>query len=333
MLNANASLNFCIIKAGLSSIQDAGRFGYTAFGIGHGGFADPDSAHLANLLAGNSENSPCIEICESRFELRAQQAVKLACFGAWVELCVVDCDAKIQRSIAAGSAFYLGAGETLRVQRWFSGRTLYLAFDGQLDVPQVLGSFSTDLANQFGGLDGRMLINGDVLTVKANTAVSTQRPASNAQPIPIWSGSNLHAVQSLRFLAYRTELAAQLHGQRYQLTPQCSRAALRLKGPALTIAAALSSALSAGVMHGAIQVLPNGEPLVLGVDAQTLGGYSLAGCVIQADLPKLAQLKIGTSVLFECIDWAAAARLNCKYVSRRNRQLGSILWISGSRQC
>jgi len=325
MLNVKESLNCRIIKAGLSSVQDAGRLGYTKFGISHGGFADPDSAHLANLLVGNSANSPCIEICESRFELRANESVKLACLGAWVDLCILDSDARIQRSVAAGSAFYLSAGETLRVQRWFAGRTLYLAFAGQLDLAQALGSFSTDLANQFGGLDGRMLINGDVLPLKSNPAAFTREPASGARPIPIWSGADLHTVPSLRFLAYRGELAAQLHLQHYQLTPQCSRAALRLKGVALQIDAALSSALSAGVIHGAIQILPNGEPLVLGVDAQTLGGYALAGCVIQADLSKLAQLKIGAAVQFECIDRAMAARLNCEYVNRRDRQLGAVL--------
>jgi 5-oxoprolinase (ATP-hydrolysing) subunit C len=309
-----------ISKAGLSSIQDAGRFGYEELGIGHGGFADPDSAHVANLLVGNPVQSPCIEICESRFELHSSHAIQIACFGAWVELCITSANMQTSRNVAAGRAVWLSAGETLRVQRWFAGRTLYLAFSGQLDLPLVLGSFSTDLANQFGGLDGRMLKNGDALALKSNLHKPLRELASNALPIPIWSSANAQGLQSLRFLAYRAELAAQLHQQRYQLTTQCTRAALRLQGPVLQIDAVLSSALSGGVIHGAIQVLPSGEPLVLGVDAQTLGGYALAGCVIQADLPQLAQLKICTLVQFECVDWLAAARLNLAYVRRRDRQ-------------
>lgn len=313
-----------ILKAGLSSIQDAGRVGYEALGIGHGGFADPDSAQVANLLVGNSMESPCIEICESRFELRATQAIQIACFGAWVELCVISADAQTQRIVPAGRAFSLSAGESLHVQRWFAGRTFYLAFAARLQVPQVLGSSSTDLANQFGGLDGRMLKNGDALAFESILPASANKPASNALPIPIWPSSSARAISPLRFLACRAELATQLHQQSYQFTPQCSRAALRLQGPALQVNAALSSALSAGVIPGTLQVLPSGEPLVLGVDAQTLGGYPIAGCVIQADLPLLAQLRVGALVRFECVDWVEAVRIHREYAARRNRQLSCI---------
>jgi 5-oxoprolinase (ATP-hydrolysing) subunit C len=310
-----------LIKAGLSSIQDAGRFGFEALGIGHAGFADPHSASVANLLVGNKPESACIEICESHFEIATDAPIQIACFGAWASLSIGS-EANDRRQIYPGCAFWLAQGETLRIYRWFAGRTLYLATASALDLPEVMRSLSTDSANHFGGRAGRMLKNSDVLPVMA-AKPAPQQSLLHAWPIPLTSKA-VQGAHLLRFLPFQAALAAQLNQRRYQLTSQCSRAALRLQGPALQIEPALSSALSAGVVPGAIQVLPSGEPLVLGIDAQTLGGYALAGCVISADLAKLAQLKIGEVVRFECVDWLQAQQLNLARERLQERQVLAI---------
>ena len=314
-----------LIKAGLSSIQDAGRFGFEALGIGHAGFADPHSARVANLLLGHAPESACIEICESHFEIATDAPIQMACFGAWASLSIGS-DASHRRQDFAGRAICLEKGERLRISRWFSGRTLYIAMAPALDLPEVMHSLSTDVANQFGGLAGRMLKNGDVLPVNV-TESALPKVHTRAWPIP-FATAVVQGAHPLRFLPFHDALAAQLNQKRYQLTSQCSRAALRLQGRLLDIDASLSSALSAGVVPGAIQILPSGEPLVLGIDAQTLGGYALAGCVIGADLAKLAQLKIGETVQFESLDWMAAQRLNLLRARLQERQMTQVLAIS-----
>jgi biotin-dependent carboxylase-like uncharacterized protein len=303
-----------ILRAGLSLVQDQGRFGFADIGVACAGFADAPSAALCNHILGNLPGAACLEIHQSVFALRAYATVAVCGFGAFARLDVrrasgarqaLDCAQRVQ----------LAPGDELHIAHWYAGRTLYLACAPGLAIAPVLGSQSTDVPNQFGGFKGRFLQRGDLLHLLAMTAA--ERPAVTTQQSlrawPLWSESRQqNQTFALRFIAFERKLAEALSQHIYTVRADSSRVALRLQGAALAMDAAAGSAVSAGVVPGCIQITAQGEPLVLGVDAQTLGGYPLAGCVIAADLAQLAQLSIAARVVFVAVEQQQAQQASAK---------------------
>ena len=284
-----------IIEPGLlATVQDAGRPGLAAEGVTHGGAADTWSLAVANALVGNPPGAAAIELTLAGAVARAlvPATVGLAgTIGATLE--------RGRRAIAPGTAVTLAAGDVLRIDGPARGARADLALAGGVSVPVVLGSRSTALGAGFGGFEGRALRAGDRLRAEAERdalapgeATWPGDAAPAASPVRILPGPHLESVGE-------PALAALL-GAAWTVAPTSDRVGLRLDGHRLPGDA--SGALpTLGVIAGAIQLPPDGGPIVLLADHQPTGGYPVVAVVISADVPRLGQLAPGAALVFALV--------------------------------
>lgn len=277
----------------LTTIQDAGRPDWTHVGVPEGGAADRWSLAVANLLVGNAPGAAALEMTVVGPTVRATRAMTVALAGA-------DLGARLRggRSLAPGHGHRLAAGDIVEIPgRQGTDARGYLAIPGGFGVAPVLGSRSTCLAGGFGGLDGRPLRAGDQL----------EGGADLVRPALAWSASPgpPDVDRVVRILAVRAADVGPLTAPEWQVAAASDRVGVRLDGPALP-AGFVGEVRTHGVPWGAVQVPPDGRPIVLGVDHQTTGGYRVVGVVIAADLPILGQLGPGARVRLAETDPASA---------------------------
>jgi biotin-dependent carboxylase-like uncharacterized protein len=306
-----------VLEAGLlDTIQDFGRPEAAAWGVPRGGACDPWSLGVANALLGNKRDAPAVEITLTGPTLRARAACRVALAGADLAARLVEPDTPL----TPGSSIQLEEGQTLAfgAASEQQGIRAYLTLPTGVDVPRVLGSASTCLVGGFGGLAGRRLAVGDLLARVDRTAAGFQqaadRPAGAGGP---WKSAFRpeieHGLRALRVLpgphAGRLgERALQrLVTAEYRVSPRGDRQAIVLDGPAPASGERLGRLLSHGVTWGAIQLPPDGRPICLLADHQTVGGYPVLAVVITADLPALGQLGPGDSVRFRAVELAEAS--------------------------
>ena len=142
----------------LTTVQDRGRFGYGRYGVAPSGALDPFSLRVANLLVGNPENEACLEITLMGLKLKALTDVAIAVTGADLQACSND------KPLDMWTSWILGKGDTVSFRGPKGGCRSYLAIGGGISLPEVMGSKSTNLSSKFGGLDGRPLQKGDILS-------------------------------------------------------------------------------------------------------------------------------------------------------------------------
>jgi antagonist of KipI len=285
-------VTLAILRPGLlSTVQDLGRFGQGASGVPPCGAMDPVALRLANLLVGNGERQAAIEITlagpEVRFEADAWVALTGSRFECWID----------GRAAPLAESFAVRRGEVLRIGRSREGARGYLAVSGGIDVPVVLGSRSTFLAGGFGGVAGRALRAGDRLRVGAASR-SARRRRVRRLALPAYASE-----ASLRVIVGPQEEAFTDAGRRtfwlsvYRVSSRSDRMGLRLEGRPLEHAAA-PDLLPEGLAPGAIQVPADGQPILLGPDRPTTGGYTKIATLISADLGRAGQLKPGDRLRF-----------------------------------
>ncbi|WP_017242164.1 biotin-dependent carboxyltransferase family protein [Streptomyces sp. SS] len=276
-----------VVRAGaLTTVQDLGRTGHAHLGVPRSGALDPAAVRLVNRLVGNAEEAAVLETTVDGCALRPRCAVTVAVGGA---PCPVRVDG---RPAAWGSAFRVAAGAVVEIGAAVRGLRSYVAFGGGIDVEPVLGSRSTDLLS---GLGPEPPAEGTVLPLGADTAVPGWVDA------PPWPGppdelvlrvrlgprDDWFTARSLRTFATRA----------YRVSPASNRIGLRLDGPALERAVPGELA-SEGMVLGAVQVPPDGLPVLFLADHPTTGGYPVVGVVREADLGAAAQAVPGTAVRF-----------------------------------
>lgn len=299
----------------LTTVQDSGRYGYRAAGIGSGGTLDGFSRQVANLLVGNDQDAAVLEITLNGPRLRFQRAARIALGGAEIEAHAGD------RALPGWRPIDLPAGSEVRLGACRSGCRAYLAIAGGIVVPTVLGSRSTDLRGGFGGFDGRALRAGDHLALADQDAMAVDSTAKIASwwidPTPDLSFAGKTPIRVLPGHDALAEADA-LTGEDFCVATTSNRQGLRLEGSALRVRDA-HERISEPVAPGTVQLPPGGQPIVLLADAQTIGGYPRIGHVIAADLPRLAQLRPGDRLRFERIDAAQARALACQQRQRLAR--------------
>ena len=270
----------------LATVQDAGRFGWAAIGVPTSGAADRASADLANRLVGNRPEAAVLEVTAGGLRLRAERTVLVAVTGAPVPLAVADravpLDAPV--TVPAGGALTLG---TPRV-----GLRSYVAVRGGVDVPPVLGSRSTDTLS---GLGPSPLAAGDRLPVGTLAGeepvvdVAAVRPPAADPVLRVLPGPRRGWLVPAAWEALTT--------QPWTVTADSNRVGLRLAGPRL--ARARDDELpSEGLVPGALQVPPDGAPVLFLADHPVTGGYPVLAVVTTGDLPAAAQLRPGDVVRF-----------------------------------
>jgi biotin-dependent carboxylase-like uncharacterized protein len=269
--------SIAIERPGLQTIVvDAGRFGLRHQGIAWCGPMDARAYVQANHLLGNDREAAALEVVLGDLAFTCSSPTRCAIAGA-------DCGASVDdRIVDTWSSFIVPAGGRLRLHRPAAGMRTIVAFDGGIDVPIVLGSRTTDVMARFGGYLGRALRAGDTLDLGAAAPDAFAR----ATP-PSWD-SSVRIMLGPHF----DELCA----RPWRIGHESNRMAWRLRGEPIAYRAAAIA--SRAVFPGMVQMPPSGEPIVLAADAQTTGGYPIAGTIVDDDLWKLAQAPLGTSVQF-----------------------------------
>ncbi len=293
-----------VIAGGIgNSIQDEGRFGFRHMGITVSGCLDPLLSRCANALLGNAPDCACIEIRAVGPTLRVKRGcVRLALAG--------EIGAKLRRidgtlrEMSAWTSFTLDSQEVLEIATLPDGGSAYLAVSGGIDSPLQLGSRSTYQRAVMGGIDGKPIVTGNLLPC----ATQRHRQYRECQAAAWSQGEGpIRVVLGPQVDHFTPEAVRQFLASEYRVTPQTDRMGMRLEGVQLAHASAQAADIvSDGVTPGAIQVPGNGQPIILLVDCQTVGGYPKIATVIGADLPRLGQLKPGECIRFAAVSGAEA---------------------------
>ncbi len=278
-----------VLDAGLlTTVQDLGRTGYRRYGVRSGGAADRAALVAANRSVRNPDGAAVLECTVRGPTLRFLAATRFAIAGG-------DLGAGLERDdlgawpVPRRAPVLARPGNVLRFDGRRSGCRAVVAFEGGIDVPVVLGSRSTDLAGGFGGCSGRPLLAGDVLGVGAVAAGEAGLGPAPAEPADSVQVGVILGPQSEHF---PDATLRAFFDTTWKVADASDRVGLRLRGPRLARARHLEIP-SDGVLPGAIQVPPDGQPIVMLADAPTTGGYPKLGTVAAADLDALAQLVPG----------------------------------------
>ena len=207
------------------------------------------------------------------------------------------------------NALPASAGQSLALGGARLGARCYLCLRGGLDVPAVLDSRSTHLPSRIGGLDGRALRKGDALPIGGAAADFTPR---RIRPEAIanlrFAGDVLRLTEAAQTAQFPAASRARLLSDPWTVQTDSSRMGVRLSGAPLAGPMG-GSMITEGAPLGAIQVTPAGQPVILGVDHQTTGGYPKIGCVISADRWRIGQLRPRQNVRFELVSFEHACRV------------------------
>jgi biotin-dependent carboxylase-like uncharacterized protein len=288
-----------------ASIQDRGRFGWRAIGVGASGAMDALALERANLLVGNSADAAAIEIPGTPLRLRFRSAVRFALVGAGA---VAKLDGL---ELLPDSTAPARAGSELQVERPSVGTYCYLAVRGGFDVPAVLGSRSTHLRGVFGGHEGRVLARGDVLSLGAATTDAegvfglTPPRTTLALPGDAPGLTHVRVLPAAEYDRFAHASRTAFWTTAWKISAQSNRSGYRLIGPNLELETALEMR-SHGLLPGVIQTPNGGTPIIQLADAFTAGGYPKIGTVIAADLWRVAQAPLGSALRFVQVDYAAA---------------------------
>jgi len=270
----------------LATVQDRGRPGWASIGVTASGAADRSAADLANRLVGNDPAAAVIEVTAGGLRVRAERTVLVAVTGAPVPVVAGG------RAAPFNAPLTLPAGAVLVLGRPALGLRSYLAVRGGVDVPPVLGSRSTDTLS---GLGPPPLRPGDRLPVGALAAeepvvdVAAVRPPSTRPVLHVLPGPRRDWLGPAAWTA--------LTESEWTVTAQSDRVGLRLAGPPLPRARE-EELPSEGLVPGAVQVPPDGAPVLFLTDHPVTGGYPVLAVVAAADLPAAAQLRPGDVVRF-----------------------------------
>ena len=284
-----------VIKGGwLTTVQDLGRFGSQPFGVSVAGAMDSFSTIVANRLVGNPDHAAVLELTLKGPELHVEKDSVIAITGA-------DLSPTINgRSIPMWESIVIQSGSRLNFGTPRTGSRAYLAIAGGIEVPLVLGSRSTHCASETGGLGGRPLKQGDLL-YGGQPRQFVDRFIANRLPdalIPRYERSvALRIISGPQHNFFLEESLTTLTGSTYTVSPQSDRMGYRLTGPQI-VRNGSTQFISDGTTMGALQVPPDGQPILLMADRQTTGGYPKIAVVISADLPRAAQLAPGDRISF-----------------------------------
>lgn len=288
----------------LNSVQDAGRLGFRHLGVSTSGVMDRLALQCGNMLLGNVADAACIEVQTFPFVVE---------FGAESGFCVTGGDAPMmlnQKPVLPWFALNARKGDVLRIERPVAGARMYVCVAGGLDVPVVLASRSTQLRGGFGGWQGRPLQANDQIPLCNPYCVDEVGLTPPAQALPLNMDGVaektviLRAIPATDYTLFTKQSQADFGSTSWQITAQSDRVGYRLKGGTLQLVQPVELR-SYGVVPGIIQVPPSGEPIIQMADANTAGGYPRIATVIEADLWRLAQARIGSSVRLQLCDHAA----------------------------
>jgi biotin-dependent carboxylase-like uncharacterized protein len=291
----------------LSTLQDAGRYGVRRLGVTQGGPADLHAWAWANWLLGNPWGSTALEITLGGLELKAEQDCRLALAGP-------DMQATLDgKPLAPWRAFILKAGQVLSLGMCRQGVRAYLAVAGGFIAEPVLGSRACVVRDGLGGHkgDGSKLAAGDRLAFgEQGTPAPTRTLPVSALPdygAPVVLG----LIPGAQIADFAGQSLFEAFNRPWKVDSRADRMGVRLLGPVLH--GRLDSMISEGINLGALQVPPDGQPIVLLNDRQTIGGYPRLGTLTPLACSRLAQCPPGTEVRLRAVSQESALRDYCRF--------------------
>ena len=287
----------------LTTVQDLGRRGFQKYGVPVCGALDAVSMRIANILVGNPETLAGLEITFAAPELVFDRDADIALVGADFAPVVNGAEARAWESVR------VPAGAVVSFRAPADGLRAWLAVDGGIDVPIVMGSRSTDLKGGFGGHKGRALREGDILPLghppHPNSVAPARLPSEISRQPTYGQSFEIRAVlgpQNDRFSD--AGIAAFLQSE-YAVSPDADRTGYRLDGPAIERADG-AAIISDGTALGSVQVPGAGTPIILLADRGTTGGYAKIATVISPDIGLLAQAMPGAKIRFRAVSESEA---------------------------
>ncbi|MCX7817216.1 MAG: biotin-dependent carboxyltransferase family protein [Syntrophales bacterium] len=282
----------------MSLIVDRGRYGFASIGVPPSSVLDDYAYDTLCTLLGR-EHIPVIEVIGSNFGMRFGMDMTVAVTGARLNLTLDGSPVK------DWSSFHVPAGSEVRVRAVKEGFRYYIGFSGSMVIDKVIGSYSTYLECQFGGLNGRSLKRGDVIQVVDVQATPPREVPEEVIP-SISSFHEIRIIPNLESQLFEDEdLRKLLSGKRefaYTVSVMSNRTGIRLEGMNLRFKQNVQkSIVSEGVIPGTIQVPGDGFPIIV-LYERTIGGYARIGVVCKADRWRLAHLKPMDQVVFKSID-------------------------------
>ena len=283
-----------IIKAGLlDTVQDGGRYGYQHLGINPGGAMDRYAAGLANALLGKDLKGPVLEMHFPAPQILFTKPAIICLAGA-------DFTPVINgEEVAVHQPLSLQAGNLLSFKGQEKGARCYLALFNELNLPSWLGSYSTNLKAAAGGFKGRGLKKDDNLPF-ADLPLTTTEPFVK---LPWWyhapeeDSREIAFIQGPEWSWMTTKSQTLFLNNGFTITPASDRMGYRLQGVVLE-QGKMEQLVSSAVTFGTVQLLPDGQLIVLMADHQTTGGYPRIASVISAHLPRLSQMLPGEVIPF-----------------------------------
>lgn len=332
----------------LTTVQDLGRVGYAASGVGRGGAADALTLRMGNRLVGNPDAAAALEftLTGGRYEFQSDARLVLA-GDMQATLLTPHGDVRVEcwtpLVVPRSAQLVLGGMRT--------GARSYLCIAGGIAVPVLLGSRATHRLGGFGGHEGRALQAGDVVPLgnarSASKSVAAQHAhVGDSESIPTTGDSQsgagaaekrararawsahirtqrvLRAVPGAHHDEFSPAAIAAFWNSEFQVTPESDRSGVRLTG-ARTEAPHGGTLPSEGMFCGAVQVPHGGEPIALLVDYPATGGYPVIAAVADVDLPALGQLSPHARIRFERVTIAAARALFADFETRLAQELPS----------
>jgi len=307
-------MSVTIIKPGLlDTVQDLGRYGYSRLGINPGGVMDRYAAQAANMLVGNDRLEAVIEIHFPGAQFLFEQNTLISITGADFSATLND------ERLPLWHPIVVRKNAVLHFPGLQHGARCYLAVHGGFCVNKWLNSYSTHLKAGAGGYKGRKLEKGDEVHFKENS-IYFAGLLKNGKEFEVlkWQVDTGHTYEHPNEifiikghewdqLTYQSQKMMTTDG--FTINPFSDRMGYQLKGPSLEREQD-TELVSSGVSFGTIQLLPNGQLIVLMADHQTTGGYPRVGHVISAHLPRLAQLRPGDHIQFKLTDIAVAEEMS-----------------------
>ena len=285
---------FEILDPGLlTTVQDRGRYGYQRYGVPVSGAMDQFALRMANLMAGNDQGAAALEVTVRGPKIEFHTSTWIAVTGADISPKVDD------RPVPMWESLEIEEGSILEFDELRDGMRAYIAVRGGIDVPTVMGSRSTYLKGQFGGLEGRALQGGDLLSTlaPANDDFQPKLLPSNYTS-PVYGGIHrLRVIPGPQDHAFEPEALSKFLTARYRVHPDSDRMGYMLDGPKIEHLEG-ADIVSDGNPNGAVQIHGDGIPRILLADRGTTGGYTKIAAVISVDLSGLAQALPGQSVSF-----------------------------------
>lgn len=292
-------MSLLIHKQGLlDTIQDTGRYGYQHLGINTGGAMDTIAMKISNALVGNSLEEPVLEMHFPAAEIVFEEAVLMA-------LCGADFTAEINgEALPVLHPVMIQKGSVLKFKKNVTGARVYLAVSGGYISSEWLNSNSTNLTVKAGGFEGRPLQKNDRLLLTRNAFDTFLFKDASFIPLP-WSPnfSGFYTNHTFQFIPgaeyhYLNSVSAKRFENNYfTILLQSNRMGYRLKGESLELQNH-KEMISSAVTKGTIQLLPDGQLIILLADHQTTGGYPRIGHVISSHIASLAQMRAGEKIDF-----------------------------------